>query len=76
VDLPEAFAFEAAQSPLQLPLLVADHVRAEVAVGAVAIALLAETLRQVEDDRHRQEVVLARRAGSVQVLPPCSRAGS
>ena len=36
--------------------------RAEVAIRPIPIAVLAETLGQVEDDRDRQEMVLAREA--------------
>jgi hypothetical protein len=60
VDLPEALPLQPPEPPPQLPLLVADHVRAEGTVGPVAVALLAEALRQVEHDRDGQEVVPAR----------------
>ena len=51
---------EAAQRAAQLAALVADDVRAEVAVRPRAVALLADALGQVEHDRDRQHVVLAR----------------
>jgi hypothetical protein len=60
VHLPEALLAEPAQRAAELARLVADHVRAEVAVGPAAVAVLTEPLRQVEDDCDRQEVVLAR----------------
>src|SRR4051812_29941899 len=60
MNMAEPLALEAAQSALELPMLVADDVRAEIAVGAAAIAILAESLWQVEDNCDRQEVMGAR----------------
>ena len=44
----------------QVGVLAADHVVAEVAVGAARVARPADALRHVEHDRGRQHVVLAR----------------
>ena len=54
----EALARQALEVPAQLLALAADHVRAEVAVGALGVPLGAQPLRQVQDDRHREHVVL------------------
>ena len=45
--------------------MVAHHVRAEVAVGTGRVALLAEALRQVENDGDGESVVLAGEAHEV-----------
>ena len=37
---------------------MADHVRTEVAIVTTPVPLLADFFRQVEDDRHRQHVML------------------
>ena len=55
----EALALEPGQAAAQLAALAAEHVRAEVPVLAAGVALRAELLRQVQDDRHRQHVVRA-----------------
>src|SRR5262249_2719927 len=60
VHRPEGLLAQPAQRGAGLARLRADRVRAEVAVGPAAVAVLTEPLRQVEDDRDRQEVVLAR----------------
>ena len=54
----ETLARQALEVPAQLLALAADHVRAEVAVGALGVALGAQPLRQVQDDGHREHVVL------------------
>ena len=59
VDGAEALAGQAVAVPAQLLALAADHVRAEVAVGALGVALGAQPLRQVQDDGDREHVVLA-----------------
>ena len=56
----EAFALQSAQRAPQLLRLIAHDVRPEVAVRRVAVPLVAELLRQVEHDRDRQDVILAR----------------
>ena len=56
--MPEALPLETPQRPSELRLLVADDVRAEVPVGSLAVALQAEFFRQVENNRHRQAVIL------------------
>jgi hypothetical protein len=55
----EPLAAQPVQAAAQLAALAADHVRAEVAVLALCVPVRAEFLRQVQDDRHRQHVVLA-----------------
>ena len=57
-DVPEALLAQPPERPPQLRGLVADDVRAEVPVGPVPVPLLADPLGHVEDDRHRQAVVL------------------
>ena len=59
VDRAEPLALEPGQAAAQLAALAAEHVRAEVPVRAAGVALRAELLRQVQDDRHRQHVVRA-----------------
>jgi hypothetical protein len=59
VDVPEPFAAEAAQRSMQLAALLADHVRAEAAIGAAAVALVTDPLGQIEHEGDRQDVVLA-----------------
>jgi hypothetical protein len=49
---------EPAQRPSELRLLVADDVRPEVPIGSLAVALQAELLGQVENNCHRQAVIL------------------
>ncbi len=55
----EALALERAQRSFQLLRLLAHHVDAELTVRPVAIALVTKRRGQVEDDGHRQHVVLA-----------------
>ena len=55
----EALAAQVVKTAPQLAALAADDVRAEVPVGALGVALGAQPLRQVQDDRHREHVVLA-----------------
>ena len=53
----EALPLQSPERPAKLRLLLADDVRAEVPVVPAAVPLLADLLRQVEDDGHRQAVV-------------------
>ena len=53
-DAAEALALQALQRAAQLRALLADDVRAEVAVRPRAVALLADRLGQVEHDRDRR----------------------
>jgi hypothetical protein len=57
-DVPEPLPMEPPQRPSELRLLVADDVRAEVPIGSLAVALPAELLGQVENNCHRQAVIL------------------
>ena len=57
-DVSEALLAEPPERPPQLRRLVADDVRAEVPVGAVPVAFLADPLGHVEHERHGQAVVL------------------
>jgi len=59
VNVPEALAPEAAQRAVELALLIADNVRAEVAFGPRPIPIVADTLGQVENDGDREHVMLA-----------------
>ena len=59
VDRAEALTLQAFQPAAELVALAADHMGAEVAVGAGRVARDTHLLRDVEDDRHRQHVVLA-----------------
>src|SRR5262249_42556982 len=59
VDVAEALALQPAEALAQVAQVRADHARADVAVGAGAVVRDAGGLTQVEDDRHRQYVVLA-----------------
>ena len=53
----KALALEALEAAAQLAVLSRDHVRGQVAVGALGRALLAERTRQVKDDGHRLGVI-------------------
>ena len=59
-DVPESLALQPSQRPPELRALLPDHVRAEVAVGSALVPLLADLLRQVEDNGHRDAVELTR----------------
>jgi len=64
----EALALQTAERASKLGILLTHHVRTERAVGPLAIAFVAEIVRQTEDDGDRQAVVLPgecnqRRAG-------------
>src|SRR3954453_1271032 len=59
-DVAEALAFQPAQRAAQILELATNDVRAEVTVGTCAVALLAEPLGQIENDRYRQHMELAR----------------
>ena len=60
MNVPEAFAFEIANGTPQLLTLLANDVRSEVAIAALAIAILAESIRQVEHERDGKNVIVAR----------------
>ena len=51
-------SLERLQRTAQLRPLLADDMRAEGTIGPAAIPLLADALRQVEDDGDRQAVIL------------------
>ena len=59
MNVPEAFAFEIANGASQLLTLLADDVWSKVAVCSLAIAILAEAIRQVEHKRDRKDVIVA-----------------
>ncbi len=59
-DVAEALAPETLDRALEVQPLAAQDVRPELAVGPLPVALLADPLRDVEHDRDRQHVVLAR----------------
>jgi hypothetical protein len=59
VHLAEPLLAEVPEPAAQLVALAADHLRPEVAVRADGVALDAEALGHVEDDRDRQDVVRA-----------------
>ncbi len=58
-DIPESLAPEALDRALEVEPLAPEHVWAELAVWSIAVAVLADSLRNVENDRDRQDVVLA-----------------
>ena len=58
-DVPETFALQAAHGLVQGLDLRADDVRPEVTVGACGVPFVVDALRQIENDRGRQHVVLA-----------------
>jgi hypothetical protein len=64
----EALALQARSERRSCDALLPDHVRAEVAVRPLPVALVAELLGQVEHDRDRQAVVL--RASATSGLRP------
>ena len=55
----ESLAPETLDRPSQQACLVADHVRPEIAVATRSVALLADPLRQLKNDRDSECVVLA-----------------
>ena len=55
-DVAKALAPQVAERAPQLLTVLPDHVGTEVAVGPVAVALLAQLGRQVEDNSYRQHV--------------------
>ena len=55
----EAFALQAAQRALEVAALTLDDLNAEIAVGALLVALEADALRHVEDDGDWQRVIFA-----------------
>jgi len=59
VNVPETFAFEIANGAPQLLTLLPDDVWSEVAICSLAIAILAEAIRQVEHQRDRENVIVA-----------------
>ena len=59
-DVAESFAFQSAQRAAQLLRLIAHDVRTEVTVRAALIAIVAETLRQIQHDSHWKHVIVAR----------------
>jgi hypothetical protein len=54
----DPLAFQTAQRTPELLGLIADDMRPKLAVRSKSIAILAEPLRQVEDDRLGEELVL------------------
>src|SRR5579859_7121247 len=58
-DVVEALIFEAAQGFTELHGLIAHNMRAKVAIRAQAIALMADTVRQVKDNCYRQTMIFA-----------------
>ena len=56
-NVTEALAAESPERPAQLGLLLADDVGTEVAIVALAVAVLAEPFRQIQHDGDRQAVV-------------------
>ena len=66
VDAVEALPPQPAHGATQLRLLVAQDVGAELAVGPRCVALRTDTLGDVEDDGHREHVVLL---GQLEDLP-------
>jgi hypothetical protein len=56
----DSLAFQTAQRTPELLGLIADDMRPKLAIRSMSVAILAEPLRQVEDDRLSEEVVLLR----------------
>src|SRR2546425_11657306 len=56
-DSPEAFAFQTPDRATELRSLLADDVRAEVAVGSGGVSFDAELLGNVEDDCHGEDML-------------------
>src|SRR6266511_3141495 len=59
MHLTEALPAEALQAPTQLASLIADDMGTEIPLWPVAIPVLTEALREVENNRDRKEVVFA-----------------
>jgi hypothetical protein len=58
-NVAKALFGKATQIPAQLRLLLANNVRAEVSLVTVPVSLLTNLLRQVEDNRDRQAMILS-----------------
>ena len=56
MEMPESLALEVAQRSLHLASLLTNDVRTEGAVGTQRVPRLADSLRQIEHDRNRQDV--------------------
>jgi hypothetical protein len=59
MDIADTLTLERAQRLPQLLNLAPDHVRTEVSAGTSLVSLLADALRQVENDSDDKDVVLA-----------------
>ena len=57
--MPKALAPESTHGPMELAPLLADDMRTESAIGSGTVAFVADSLRQIEDDGHRQDVIFA-----------------
>src|ERR1051326_1145752 len=55
----EPFAFQPSDGPAKLLRLVSHNVRTKLSVRAALVALLAQPLRQVQNDGHGQNMKLA-----------------
>ena len=60
VGVTETFSLQSPQRPPQLLGLVPDHVGAEVSICTVSIPLLTKLPWEIEDQRHRHSMKLAR----------------
>ena len=68
MPLSKTLALEPAQRPAQSLDVVSDNVPAKVAIGTRTVALLAERLRHIYNDCHRQRVVLAGQVDQVSAI--------
>jgi hypothetical protein len=62
IDVPETLALQAAHATVKLLDVVMDDPLAKLAVGAGLVALDADAFVDVEDEHHRQHIMLARGA--------------
>ncbi len=58
MNLPKPLSLELAKGLSKLAALIPHNVRAEVAVGTVNVSVLADSLWQIEDNNHRDNVIL------------------
>ena len=61
-DVPKAFSLQVANRPAQLLALLPDHVRSKVAIGSISVAILTESLREIEDKGDGYHVILTRQS--------------
>src|SRR5690606_20117085 len=70
MGLPESFPLQAAEAAVERSDVVANHMRSDLPIGALAVAVLAHALAGIQHDGNRQRVIRSRNPN---VLPPILR---